>query len=282
MDKKNEKKFIQSPVAIICYVLAALMLIYACYQGGSTVNQINEYYAGYGMSAKPTEYVMYVFQAMLEPVFHAIVIFMVGYILTAVRKLDPKNYKTVAEIADMEEAKKEAREKKQVAKGDAKAAMAGRKVSKEDSVRADFSESLDAELKADAKATKSTSRKSGQSKSKSTQSKSGSKTGTGKSGESKSGSKTGTGKSGESKSGSKSGSGTRKSSSKSGSSKSRTQAPKKSETKTEDKIENKAEEKIENKIDSKPEEQSTFSAEVKNDVAESIDKIENEATAKMD
>ena len=44
MDKKNEKKFIQSPVAIICYVLAALMVVYACYQGGSTVKQINEYF----------------------------------------------------------------------------------------------------------------------------------------------------------------------------------------------------------------------------------------------
>ena len=38
MDKKNEKKFIQSPVAIICYVVAALMLVYACYQGFRVCN----------------------------------------------------------------------------------------------------------------------------------------------------------------------------------------------------------------------------------------------------
>ena len=184
MDKKNEKKFIQSPVAIICYVVAALMLVYACYQGGSTVKQINEYYAGYGMSAKASEYVMYVLQAMLEPLFHAIVIFMAGYILTAVRKLDSKNYKTAAEIIEAAEAKKEAREKKQVAKGDAKAAKAGHEVSKEESVRADFTESLDAELKADAKPAKSTNRKSSQSRSRNTQN---------KSGQSKSGNKSGNG-----------------------------------------------------------------------------------------
>lgn len=234
MDKKNEKKFIQSPVAIICYVLAALLLVYACYQGGSTVGQINEYYAGYGMSAKPSEYVMYVFQAMMEPVLHAIVIFMAGYILTAVRKLDPKNYKTAAEIADMEESKKEAKEKKQVAKGDAKAAMAGHKVSHEDSVRADFAESLDAELKAEGKPAKSTSRKSGQSKSKNTQNKSGSK-----SESDKSGSKTGSSK----KSSSKSENGSEKSSSKSGSSRKKTQAPKKTERKAADKKDTKIEDK---------------------------------------
>ena len=178
MDKKNEKKFIQSPVAVACYVIAALMLIYACYQGGSTVGQINEYYAGYGMSAKPMEYVTYVFQAMLEPVFHAIVIFMAGYILNAVRKLDPKNFKTAAELAEMQEAKRVAKEKKQVAKGDVKAEKAGHAVSKEASVRADFAESLDAELKSEVKPVKSGSRKSGQSgqsRSKNSQSKSGSK-----------------------------------------------------------------------------------------------------------
>ena len=45
-DKK--KKFRRSPVTVICFVLAALMLIYACYQGGSTIHQINDYYAQLG------------------------------------------------------------------------------------------------------------------------------------------------------------------------------------------------------------------------------------------
>lgn len=209
MDKNKEKKFMQSSITIICYVFAALMLVYACYQGGSTVNQINEYYASYGMDAKATEYVSYVFQAMLEPVFHAVVIFMAGYILNAVRKLDPKNYKTVAEIAEIEDAKKEAKDRKQAAKGEAKAAKAGHEASKEESVRADFTESLDAELKADEKAAKSGSRKSGQSRSRNGQS-----------------------KSGQSKSGSKSG-GSRKSSN---AGKSKSQAPKKEEEKIEKEV----------------------------------------------
>lgn len=175
MDKKNEKKFIQSPVAIICYVLAALMVVYACYQGGSTVKQINEYYASYGMSAKPMEYVTYVLQGMLEPLIHAFTFFIAGYILNAVRKLDPKNFKTASEMADLEDAKKEAKDRKQAAKGEAKAAKAGHKPSEEESVRADFAESLEAELKSDAKTSKSGSRRSGQSRSRNGQSKSGSK-----------------------------------------------------------------------------------------------------------
>lgn len=175
MDKKNEKKFIQSPVAIICYVLAALMVVYACYQGGSTVKQINEYYASYGMSAKPMEYVTYVLQGMLEPLIHAFTFFIAGYILNAVRKLDPKNFKTASEMADLEDAKKEAKDRKQAAKGEAKAAKAGHKPSEEESVRADFAESLEAELKSDAKTSKSGSRRSGQIRSRNGQSKSGSK-----------------------------------------------------------------------------------------------------------
>ena len=88
MDKNSEKKFIQSPVAIICYVLAAIMLIYACFQAGSTVQQINEYYSGYGMTAKPSEYIAYVLQAMMQPLLYAVTIFMLGYILNAVRKMN--------------------------------------------------------------------------------------------------------------------------------------------------------------------------------------------------
>ena len=188
MDKKNEKKFIQSPVAIICYVLAALMVVYACYQGGNTVKQINEYYASYGMSAKPMEYVTYVLQGMLEPLIHAFTFFIAGYILNAVRKLDPKNFKTASEMADLEDAKKEAKDRKQAAKGEAKAAKAGHKPSEEESVRADFAESLEAELKSDAKTSKSGNRRSGQSRSRNGQGKSGSKSTGSKSNSPKSGS----------------------------------------------------------------------------------------------
>ena len=151
------------------------MVVYACYQGGSTDKQINEYYASYGMSAKPMEYVTYVMQGMLEPLIHAFTFFIAGYILNAVRKLDPKNFKTASEMADLEDAKKEAKDRKQAAKGEAKAAKAGHRPSEEESVRADFAESLEAEIKSDAKTSKSGSRRSGQSRSKNGQGKSGSK-----------------------------------------------------------------------------------------------------------
>lgn len=255
MDKKNEKKFIQSPVAIVCYLIAALMLVYASYQGGSTVKQINEYYAGYGMSAQASEYVKYVFQAVMEPIFHAIIIFMAGYILNAVRKLDPKNFKSADELAEMKEAKKLAKEKKQAAKGEAKAVMAGHEVSKDESVRADFAESLDAELKAEDKPAKSTSRKNGQSRSESTQNKS----------------------DGQSKSGD-----SRKSSS---SNKSKSQAPKKPKAKAEDKTDNKSENKSDTKTEKKTEDKADFKEEVKNDIFEKTEVVkdsENKVTVKED
>ena len=86
------KVYKQSPIAIACYVLAALMILYACFTAGNTVKQINEYYSAYGMSASAKEYITYVAQALIEPLIHAFTFFMAGYILTAVRKLDPKNY----------------------------------------------------------------------------------------------------------------------------------------------------------------------------------------------
>ena len=48
----DKKKYRRSVVAIACYVLAAAMFVYICFTAGSTVNQINEYYAQYGMEAK--------------------------------------------------------------------------------------------------------------------------------------------------------------------------------------------------------------------------------------
>ena len=95
MKKNNEikeKVYKQSPVAICCYVIAAALLVYACYMAGSTVSQIKQYYSGYGMDPSAKEYFTYVLQAMIDPLIRAVLIFMAGYILTAVRKLDPNNY----------------------------------------------------------------------------------------------------------------------------------------------------------------------------------------------
>lgn len=158
------KVYAQSPIAIVCYVLAALMVLYACYTAGNTVKQINEYYGSYGMTASGKDYITYVAQAILEPLINAFTFFMAGYILTAVRKLDPKNYvsakpakkpesknddKTVefskqAEKAEKTEAKvaKAADDKMKAASETEKKAETATKTTKEE-----FEESLEAELK---------------------------------------------------------------------------------------------------------------------------------------
>ena len=90
---KNEgKKYRRSPISIVCYVLAAIMLVYVCYTIVSTVQTINEYYAQYGMSAQPIEYVTYSLQAALQYIVYMIVFFMCGYILDAVRMNNKSKY----------------------------------------------------------------------------------------------------------------------------------------------------------------------------------------------
>ncbi len=133
------KKFMQSPIAIVCYVFAALMMIYACYQAGSTIDQINQYYMSMGTQARPIEYILYVPQAMLGSLVNAFIFFMGGYILNAVRKLDPKNYKSEAEIKKEKAAKEAKKAEKEAAKAAVKEPA---KTAKES-----FEESLEAELK---------------------------------------------------------------------------------------------------------------------------------------
>lgn len=148
---KGEKKYRRSAVSVACYVIAALMFGYVCYQIGTTVQTINEYYSQYGMSAQPLEYVTYTLQSALQPIVYTIVIFMLGYILDAVRKNNKAYYLTDEEVLEAKEAKKQAREAKKFAKGEAAAAKAGNVTTTEDSVEADFAKSLDEELKADEK-----------------------------------------------------------------------------------------------------------------------------------
>ena len=133
------KKFMQSPIAMACYVFAALMMIYACYQAGSTIDQINQYYMSMGTQARPIEYILYVPQAMLGSLVNAFIFFMGGYILNAVRKLDPKNYKSEAEIKKEKAAKEAKKAEKEAAKAAVKEPA---KTAKES-----FEESLEAELK---------------------------------------------------------------------------------------------------------------------------------------
>lgn len=149
--KKDEKKYRRSAVSVVCYVIAALMFGYVCYQIGTTVQTINEYYAQYGMSAQPLEYVTYTLQSALQPIVYTIVIFMLGYILDAVRRNNKAYYLTDEEVLEAKEEKKQAREAKKYAKGEAAALKAGNVTAAEDSVEADFAKSLNEELKADEK-----------------------------------------------------------------------------------------------------------------------------------
>ena len=149
--KKDGKKYRRSGISVACYVIAILMFGYVCYQIGTTVQTINEYYAQYGMSAQPLEYVTYTLQSALQPIVYTIVIFMLGYILDAVRRNNKAYYLTDEEVLEAKEEKKQAREAKKFAKGEAAALKAGNVTAAEDSVEADFAKSLNEELKADEK-----------------------------------------------------------------------------------------------------------------------------------
>lgn len=149
--KKDGKKYRRSGISVACYVIAILMFGYVCYQIGTTVQTINEYYAQYGMSAQPLEYVTYTLQSALQPIVYTIVIFMLGYILDAVRRNNKAYYLSDEEVLEAKEEKKQAREAKKYAKGEAAALKAGNVTAAEDSVEADFAKSLNEELKADEK-----------------------------------------------------------------------------------------------------------------------------------
>lgn len=158
-DKK--KKFRRSPVTVICFVLAALMLIYACYQGGSTIHQINDYYAQYGMKAKPVEYLTYVSQSVMATLINAIVLFMLAKIHDDVRKNNPANFMSDEDMVEAAEAKKAAKDSKQFEKGEKAAAKAADKSDVKVSVKTESEEPVvvdfavaDAEVPAEKKAAK--------------------------------------------------------------------------------------------------------------------------------
>ena len=151
MNKK--KKYRRSRFAIACYVLAAAMLIFACYLGGRTVMVINQSFADRPVDPTAGIYFNYILEQTLQPLFYMVVFFMLGYILDEVRKNNKAYYLSDEEIAEAAIARKEAREAKKFAKGEAAAAKAGNVTGDELSVEADFARSLDAELKADLKKT---------------------------------------------------------------------------------------------------------------------------------
>ncbi len=119
------KKFRRSPVAIACYVIAALLAVYFLAVIFSTLSTINEYYAQYDMRAGFGETFGYLMQNGMSIFVNALLVFMAGFILETVRKLNPSNWMTDEEIAEAREAKQLARQEKQAAKGEAAKVKAG-------------------------------------------------------------------------------------------------------------------------------------------------------------
>lgn len=120
----NDKKFRKSPIAIACYVIAALLMVYTLFTLKSTVAYIVGYLGSYGMTIMDNfgDSVSYILTAVVQPLVLTIVVFMAGYILEEVRSLNPDYYYTDAEWAAKKEAKAAAKAAKAAAKEAAKTA----------------------------------------------------------------------------------------------------------------------------------------------------------------
>ena len=131
------KQFIRSKVAIACYVISVLIAAYCLYVCASAIGYVNQYFASMGMPANFGVTLEYILQSGLSPLVSAITVFMAGFILEEVRKLNPSNWKTEDELAEEKEAKKMAKEAKQIAKGEAAKAKADAKAEAEAEARAE-------------------------------------------------------------------------------------------------------------------------------------------------
>ena len=139
------KKYRRTPISIICYVIAALLLIYTIYVGSTTVATIVDYYSSYDMAPQAGEFLTYLMQNCLMPFVSSILIGMAGFILDAVRKADPANWLTDEELSDAKEAKKAAKLEAKAAKLEAKAAKAETAKKDEDEDEDPVSESTESE-----------------------------------------------------------------------------------------------------------------------------------------
>lgn len=73
--KDNEKKYRRSALSIVCYAVAALMILYIIYMMGNTVAQVNQYYAQYQMKAQITDYFTYILQTIISPLMNTFMFF---------------------------------------------------------------------------------------------------------------------------------------------------------------------------------------------------------------
>ena len=104
------KKLKKSPVSIVCYVIAALSLIYALYAIVSGYSYLNSYFSAYGTSigANLGDAATYMLSQSFTPLCFAVMVFMCGHINEGVRALNPDNYVDVVVVdkaeADTDEA----------------------------------------------------------------------------------------------------------------------------------------------------------------------------------
>ncbi len=133
------KKFRKSPIAIICYIFGAIFAAYFVATEVNTVSTIFDYYAPYQMTPNAGEVIGYMIQQGMQTLTATILVLMAGIILEEVRKLNPANWVTDDEIAEKKEARKAAREAKQIAKGEAaKAAAEAGMAEEEEGIKAEF------------------------------------------------------------------------------------------------------------------------------------------------
>lgn len=111
---KEEKIFQRSPMTIVCYVLAVILLIFAIRQMVDSWATIKDYYSAYEMGSNTVDNILYMIQSSIASLTFAFVAFISGFIISEIRKGNPDNYKTKEEILAAKEAKK-------LAKAEAKA-----------------------------------------------------------------------------------------------------------------------------------------------------------------
>lgn len=105
------KKLKKSPVSILCYVIAALSLIYALYALVSGYSYLNSYFSAYGTSigANLGDAATYMLSQSFTPLCFAVMVFMCGHINEGVRALNPENYVEV-EVVEKTDADEDSEE----------------------------------------------------------------------------------------------------------------------------------------------------------------------------
>lgn len=98
------KKLKKSPISIVCYVLAALALVYCVYAIGAAIVYLNSYFTAYGTSigANLKDAFTYIVGQSFTPLTSGVLLFMTGHINDSIRSMNPDNY---VEVASKTEAK---------------------------------------------------------------------------------------------------------------------------------------------------------------------------------